>query len=65
MSKAVKTQPFEALFRPHLEYACTLWDSYTQVNVRRLDSVQRRAARYVCSLTVGITPAVCQPCYMR
>ena len=45
-SKAVKTQ---ALVRPHLEYACTVWDRHTQVNVRRIDYVQRRAARYVCN----------------
>ena len=48
-SKAVKTQAYEALVRTHLEYACTVWDPYTQVNVRRLDSVQRRAARHVCN----------------
>ena len=48
-SKAVKTQAYDTLVRPHLEYACTVWDPYTQVNLRRLDSVQRRAARYVCN----------------
>ena len=48
-SKAVKTQAYEALVGPHLEYACTVWDPHTQVNVRRLDSVQRRAACYVCN----------------
>ena len=47
--KAVKTQAYEALVVPHLEYACTVWDPHTQLNVRRLDSVQRRAARYVCN----------------
>ena len=48
-SKAVKTQAYEALVRLHLEYACTVWDPHTQVNVRRLESVQRRVARYVCN----------------
>ena len=46
--KAVKTQAYEALVVPHLEYACTVWDPHTQLNVRRLDAVQRRAACYVC-----------------
>ena len=45
----MKTQAYEALVRPHLEYACTVWDPHTQVNVKRLDSVQRRAAYYVCN----------------
>ena len=48
-SKAVKTQAYEALVRPHLEYACTVWDPRTQVNVKRLDSGKRRSARYVCN----------------
>ena len=47
--KAVKTQAYEALFKPHLESACTVWDPHTQVNVRRIDCVQRRAACYVCN----------------
>ena len=48
-SKPVKTMAYEALVRPHLEYACTVWDPHTQVNIKRLDMVQRRAARYVCN----------------
>ena len=48
-SIAVKTQAYEAMVRPHLVYACKVWDPHTHVNVRRLDSVQRRAARYVCN----------------
>ena len=48
-SKAVKTQAYETLVILYLEYACTVWDPHTQVNVRRLDSAQRRAARYVCN----------------
>ena len=48
-SKAVKTQPYEALVRPHLEYACTMWNPHTQVNANRLDFVQSRAVRFVCN----------------
>ena len=52
-SKAVKTQAYEALVRPHLEYSCTVWDPHTQVNVRRLSAM--------CA-TVGIIPVVCLKC---
>ena len=48
-SKTIKTRAYEALVRPHLEYACTVWDPHTQVNIKRLDMVQRRASRYVCN----------------
>ena len=48
-SKAVKTQAYKTSVRLHLEYAFAMWDPHTQVDVRRLVSVQRRAARYVCN----------------
>ena len=33
--------------RPLLEYACSVWDPYTEENISRLEAVQRRAARFV------------------
>ena len=48
-SQTVKTQAYQALVRPHLEYASSVWDPYTQANIRKLEMVQRRAARYVCN----------------
>jgi hypothetical protein len=35
------------LVRPLLEYACTVWDPFTNVNIQKLESVQRRSAWFV------------------
>ena len=42
----LKTVAYNTLVRPTLEYACTVWDPYTQKNVNKIEMVQRRAARY-------------------
>ena len=47
-SKKVKTTAYQAFVRPRLEYASTVWDPWTHENVTLLESVQRRAARWVC-----------------
>jgi hypothetical protein len=39
-SKTIKTQAYQALVRPHLEYASTVWDPHTQANIKRLEMVQ-------------------------
>jgi hypothetical protein len=36
-----------ALVRPHLEFACAVWDPHTACDIQRLEAVQRRAARFV------------------
>ena len=33
--------------RPHLEYACSVWDPHTKKNIQSIEKVQRRAARFV------------------
>ena len=48
-SHTVKTHAYQALVRPHLEYASTEWDPYTHYNTQKLEMVQRRASRYVCN----------------
>lgn len=43
----IKAQCYETLVRPTLEYASTVWDPYTQRNIKAVEAVQRRAARFV------------------
>ena len=43
----IKKQAYYSLVRPHLEYACSVWDSYTQKNIQSIEEVQRRAACFV------------------
>ena len=45
--KQIKTQAYYSLVRPHLEYACSLWDPHTQKNIQSIEKVQHRAARFV------------------
>ena len=59
-SKTIKTRAYEALVRPHLEYACTVWDPHTQVNIKRL--IWCRGGHLAMCATAGTTPAVCQTC---
>ena len=46
-SPFVKETAF-SLVRPRLEYCSSIWDPYHQEYKNKLESVQRRAARYVC-----------------
>ena len=41
----VKSQAYQTLVRPHLEYCSSVWDPHTQTDVNRIEAVQRRAAR--------------------
>ena len=43
----VKERCYFALVRPHLEYACSIWDPADTKNTREIEKVQRRAARFV------------------
>lgn len=43
----IKAQCYKTLVRPTLEYASTAWDPHTQANIKQLETVQRRAARFI------------------
>ena len=42
-----KTQAYNTFVRPSLEYASTVWDPHTQANINKVESIQRRVARFV------------------
>ena len=45
--RAIPQHSYQSLVRPILEYPSTAWDHYTQPNINKLESVQRRAAGFV------------------
>ena len=45
----VRSQAYTLYVRPILEYASTVWAPYTRCNIDKVESVQRRAARFVVS----------------
>ena len=45
----VKEQSYTTLVRPVLEYSQTVWDPYTAGWINKIESVQRRAARFTLS----------------
>ena len=42
----IKTVCYKSMVRPILEYASSVWDPHTNANIQKLESVQRRAARF-------------------
>jgi len=71
-STRTKTIAYQALVRPHLEYSAPAWDPHTVRNIRKLEQVQRRAARFVAnsyspyqSVTALLVPLNWQPLQVR
>jgi hypothetical protein len=48
-SISIKEQAYETLVRPLVEYASPVWDHHHQIDIRKLEYVQRRAAIFVLS----------------
>ena len=43
----VKTQAYTSLVRPLVGYACSVWDPHKQGDIKQIESVQRKATRFV------------------
>ena len=48
-SQYVKTQAYNSLVRPYVEYASAAWNPFEKQHVNALEAVQRCATRFVCS----------------
>ena len=46
-SSSTMKQLYLSLVRPHLEYACQLWDPYVQNDINKLESVQKFALKLI------------------
>jgi hypothetical protein len=44
----IKLKAYMTLVRPHMEYACAVWDPNADVHKRCLEMVQRKAVRFIC-----------------
>ena len=48
-TSAAKAHAYRAIVRPCLEYACTVWSPYAVGDIKMLESVQLRSARWIKS----------------
>ena len=55
-TKEVKAATYSTMVRPVLEYSATVWDPHLQKDIKSLEQVQRRAARYVYNDYTSRTP---------
>ena len=45
-NKNIKEKAYKSLVRPTLQYACTAWDPHLAADIRKLEMVRRRSARF-------------------
>ena len=45
--RKVKIQAYKSLVCPHIEYCSSVWDPHTSRNIKKVEAVQRRAARFI------------------
>ena len=50
LNKEIFTKLFKSMVRPHLEYAASTWNPYHKQDIKKLESVQRRATKQVPEL---------------
>ena len=43
----LREKAYKAIFRPHLEYTAPVWGTHIKEDIQKIESVQRRAARWV------------------
>ena len=48
-TSTAKAHAYKAIVRPCLEYACTVWSPYAAGDIKIIESVQRRSARWIKS----------------
>ena len=46
-TRQIKQTAYTSLVRPHIEYACSVWDPHQKNLINKIEMVQRRAARFV------------------
>ena len=45
-SPAIREMAYKTLVRPLVEYSSSVWSLYTQINIHKIEMVQRRASRW-------------------
>ena len=47
LPRDLKVTAYQTLVHPHLEYCATVWDPFTQDQIKQIESIQRRGARFI------------------